>query len=273
MVIIPVDNNLLHLAIRKSRFKLENTEVSLVSFQDIHAELDQKELESWQKLIRVLRHEIMNTVSPVSSLATTLSRIFIKRNSRPKKLAEITENNIADTLSGLEIIRKRSQGILEFVEQYKNLTSLPKADFQPINISGLLKDISVLLNNEITVAGVNMQSKCPPDFIIYGDRGMIEQTLINLIRNSLDAIKEAENPAIRITAYVQPEGKTIIQVMDNGHGITDETIENIFVPFYSTKDHGTGIGLTLARQFMNIHKGSITVKSVPGKETVFSLVF
>lgn len=273
LIIVPVDHNLLNLAVRKSRFKLENKEVSLISFQDINAELDQKELESWQKLIRVLRHEIMNTVSPVVSLSTTISRIFLNKNNRPKNLAELSENNIADTLSGLDIIGKRSQGILDFVGQYKKFTSLPQPDFQPLNIYELLEDVSLLLKNETTHAGVNLQFFCPAGLSIYADRNMIEQILINLIKNSLEALEETENPVLRIKAYVQSDGRTIIQVTDNGRGITDEIIENIFVPFYSTKDKGSGIGLTLARQFMNMHKGSITVKSVPEKKTVFSLVF
>ncbi len=272
LVMVPSGNNILQLALRKSQFKLAGEMTNLVSFQNIQTELDHKELESWQKLIRVLRHEIMNTVSPITSLTTTLTRIFTKRK-RPKKLEEITANNITDTLSGLEIISKRSQGILDFVEQYKKLTQLPKPDFKTIKLCHILEDITVLLQNDLDKSGIRISVHCSEDLQIFADRKLIEQVLINLIKNSTEALKDSKHPKILLKAFNDREGRTTIQVADNGIGIPDDIRENIFVPFYSTKENGTGIGLSLVRQIILLHKGNIMVQSVPGKETVFSLVF
>ena len=270
LLTMQIDTEVVQLAVRKSCFRLDDREVHLVSFQDIHQELDQKELASWKKLIQVLRHEIMNTVSPISSLATTLSRIFGTRESAKSK-DQLTEQNMQDTIEGLDIIRTRSAGLLDFVEQYRTLTRLPAPEIETISVRDLLQDTAILYhgagnNSRITV-------ECPEGFTIQADRKMIEQVLINLVKNSIEATGSMNEPLITMSSFAGSEGSVVIQVTDNGPGIPEDVFPDIFVPFYSTKESGSGIGLSLSRQIMDLHKGKITVHSIPGKKTTAGLVF
>ena len=264
------DSDVLQLAIRKSMFKLDEKEVNLVSFQDIHHELDQKELSSWRKLIRVLRHEITNTISPIASLATTLTRIY-GTDKEPKKKEELSDQNVQDTIEGLDIIRTRSKGLLDFVEEYRKLTKLPDPEFEEIQVAGLLQDIVVLFRGSEKAGELSVS--CPEDLQVKADRKMIEQVLINLVRNASESTLQMENPEIELRANQTGDGRVFIQIRDNGPGIAEDVLPNIFVPFYSTKEKGSGIGLSISRQIMDLHKGKITVNSVPAKETVFSLIF
>ncbi len=270
LLTIKSDSDVLQLAIRSSRFKLDEKEVNLVSFQDIHHELDQKELSSWRKLIRVLRHEIMNTVSPIASLATTLSRIY-GTNKKPKNKKELSDQNVQDTIEGLDIIRTRSRGLLNFVEQYRKLTKLPDPEFENLEVAGLLQDIVVLFHGSEKIG--ELAATCPPDLRIRADRKLIEQVLINLVKNAAESTAGMENPEIELRAIRSVNGRVCIQVKDNGPGIPQDVLPNIFVPFYSTREKGSGIGLSISRQIMDLHQGKITVHSVPAEETVFSLIF
>ena len=262
--------DVLQLAVRKSRFKLDDREVNLVSFQDIHLELDQKELASWRKLIRVLRHEIMNTVSPIASLATTLSRILASRKDAGERV-RLTEQNLLDTVEGLDIIRTRSRGLLDFVEQYRKLTKLPNPEFENIAVATLLQDTAVLSGSGS--GAVRIIVDCPEELKIRADRKMIEQALINLVKNAAESTSASPDPVIEMIAMKSKGEGVSLQVKDNGPGIPDDILPNIFVPFYSTKESGSGIGLSLSRQIMDLHGGKLTVHSVPGKETVFSMIF
>lgn len=273
MMVIDIGENILHLILRATEFKLHDKNFKLVSVQNIQTELDEKELTSWQKLIRVLTHEIMNSVSPISSLATTLSRIF-RFNNRTVEVNELSKNQVDDTARGLEIIGKRSKGLLQFVKQYRKINLLPKPDLTSVSVLKLFSHIQILFKEEISKKDINFQSAITPKNLeLNADEQMIEQVLINLLNNSIFATKDIARPQISLKAFVNKDDQLVIQISDNGTGISDEIRESIFVPFFTTRENGSGIGLSLARQIMHLHQGNITYQSSPRNITTFNLIF
>ena len=273
LMVVQVHQNMLHLIIRATEFKLKGKAIKLISIQDIQAELDDKELQSWQKLIRILTHEIMNSISPIASLATTLSRIF-KQRDRIVKVSDLHENQIEDAASGLEIINNRSKGLLRFIQQYRKVNFLPKPEVEQIKISELFFQIMKLCQEETENKNIQVKSEIRPEILgLNADKKMIEQVLINLVNNSIYALEKTKEAKIKLNAFRNSDQQVLIQVIDNGVGIHKDIKESIFVPFYTTKESGSGIGLSLVKQIMNLHKGKVIVFSKPGKETVFSLVF
>ena len=243
-----------------SRFKLGEQPFILVSVHDIRAELDEKELEAWQKLIRVLTHEIMNSVTPIVSLSSSLNHL-IKDNSvtiRDKK----TNDRLSD---GLEAIMDRSSGLMKFTTAYQNLTRIPAPKIQLIDIAGFLKKVSTLYLPEIQGRNINFSIQYtgkPKKF--RGDPDLLEQVLINLIRNAADAVDGMKDADIRLIIEEIPGYQVKIKLEDNGKGMDRETMDKIFVPFFSTKPGGSGIGLSLSRQIIIMHRGSIEVTSKEG---------
>ena len=273
LMVVQVHQNMLHLIIRATEFKLRDKAIKLISIQDIQAELDDKELQSWQKLIRILTHEIMNSISPIASLATTLSRIF-KQRDRIVNISDLHENQIEDAASGLEIINNRSKGLLRFIQQYRKVNFLPKPEVEQIKISELFFQIKKLCQEETENKNIEVKSEIRPEILdLNADKKMIEQVLINLVNNSIYALGKTKDAKIKLNAFRNSDQQVVIQVIDNGVGIQKDIKESIFVPFYTTRENGSGIGLSLVKQIMNLHKGKVIVFSKPGKETVFSLVF
>jgi len=273
MMVVSVGENILHLVLRATEFKLHNEWIKLVSIQNIQAELDEKELTSWQKLIRVLTHEIMNSISPISSLATTLSRIF-RKNNRTVEVSELSRDQVDDTARGLEIIGTRSKGLLDFVKQYRKVNLLPEPECLRIPVLKIFSRIQMMYSEELSKKRIPFQSLVfPEDLCLHADEQMIEQVLINLMNNAMYSTRETENPFIRLKAFMNKDHQPVLQITDNGSGIAEEIRESIFIPFFTTRKNGSGIGLSLARQIMHLHGGTITVQSSPGKETTFNLLF
>ncbi len=269
-----IDDELLQLSIYATEFKMRGENYILVSLQNIHTELEEKEIESWQKLIRVLTHEIMNSITPISSLASTVKDLFVTDDNIPLEKNEITEEIIENAHLALETIEKRSQGLLNFVNTYRNLTRIPKPNFRYIQIQEIFNRVEQLLYPKVEKFQINFEAKVyPEDLKITADPDLIEQVVINLILNAIDAVKEVETPKIAINALVSTNGKTVIYFRDNGYGIKPDIVDKIFMPFFTSKKEGSGIGLSLSRQIMHLHKGKITVKSNTGEGTVFTLVF
>ena len=268
-----IDNLLQSILIKAMELKFENNVIKLVSFQNITNELDKKELDSWQKLIRVLTHEIMNSISPITSLTAVISGYFKnKDNANPVTPEKISNQIIAKTLTGLDTIEETGKGLLDFVDKYRSLTSLPKPVLNKFTVDSLFQRCKLLMESNISdnikiIASVN-----PKDVSIVEDYAQVEQILINLIKNAIEAIPDKENGLIQLKAFHSEDG-TIIQVQDNGHGISEDIIEDIFVPFYTTKENGSGIGLSLSKQIMQNHNGTISVNSAPNKGTEFTLKF
>lgn len=221
---------------------------------------EEAEAETWQKLINVLTHEIMNSIAPIISLSETLSK--------EPKTTNLSEEECQNMRQGMEIIHRRSAGLLSFVDNYRKLTKIPQPLMQPIPIANLLKSMQLLVEAE----QIRFTYSCYPEqLVVRADQNMVEQILINLLRNAKEATENQPNPTIKIDA--KQVGKEVhITVADNGVGISPEAINKVFIPFYSTKRKGSGIGLSLCRQMMTLHKGNVSVSSIDG-DTRFTLFF
>jgi len=267
-------NNLLQsILVKATEIKFENNEIKLVSFQDITNELDKKELDSWQRLIRVLTHEIMNSISPITSLSTVISGYFKnKDNENPVLPEKINHQIISKTISGLNTIEETGKGLLDFVDKYRSLTSLPKPNLSKFNIDSLFRKCKLLMESTISNNIKIIACVYPEDIAVVADYAQVEQVLINLIKNASEALCNKKNGTIHLKAFYG-DGGTLIQVEDNGMGISNDIIEDIFVPFYTTKENGSGIGLSLSKQIMQNHYGTISVISAPDMGVKFTLKF
>ena len=268
-----IDNLLQSILVKATEFRFDNKVIKIVSFQDITNELDKKELDSWQKLIRVLTHEIMNSISPITSLTTVISGYFKnKDNENPVTPEKINHQIISKTISGLNTIEETGKGLLDFVDKYRSLTLLPKPALSKFTIDNLFLKCKLLMESNISNNIIINASVYPENIALVADYAQVEQVLINLIKNAIDSLSNEKNGVIQLKAFYSEEG-TIIQVEDNGIGISSDIIEDIFVPFYTTKENGSGIGLSLSKQIMQNHKGTISVNSTLNKGTKFTLKF
>ena len=268
-----IDNELLHLSIYATEFKIQENTIKLISLKNITSELNYQELESWQKLIRVLTHEIMNSVTPISSLSNAINETIQENNESRHELAQISDDDFEDIVSSLKTIETRSKGLLRFVSSYKQLTRIPTPDFKLVNLIELLNHCKTLLNQKIKKLNINFSLTAQADSIkSFVDYDLIEQVVINLLINAIDAVAANINPQIQICVKTT-ESKTKIIIKDNGKGIKAEDLDKIFIPFYTSKKQGSGIGLSLSRQIMRLHKGNIYVNSAPKKGSEFILEF
>ena len=235
----------------------------LIAFQPVGEALDENEAQAYQKILRVLNHEIMNSVAPIASLADTLE----------KRLTAGTIP-IDEVSAGIAVIRNRSEGLLQFAQTYRNLSKLSAASFRSVRVIDLFESVLTLLEPTLAQRGIEPDVIIPDtDLTIFADPTLIEQVLINLLTNAMDALRDHPDPTLALSASVTDEGRTILVVTDNGAGVPAELVDEIFVPFFTTKKHGSGIGLSLSRQIMHLHRSSIQVQSVAGRGSTFSLVF
>ena len=273
LIKLMINGELMDLSIHATEFKLQGIHFKLISFQNIKSELEEQELESWQKLIRVLTHEIMNSVTPVSSLSTAINEMLQDDKGNRISLSNIEKEDADDMYDSLKTIEERSKSLLNFVSSYKNLTRLPHPHFQHIHIKDIFEHVKVLMNKEMEKNNIRFDVNIGAKGMeIYADKDMIQQVLINLIVNAKDALEKRENKKIELISIRNKE-KILIQVKDNGPGIDEENIDKVFVPFFTTKKKGSGIGLSLARQIIRLHKGSIFFQTEKGQGTTFTLEF
>ncbi len=274
LVKVFVGNELLQLSIHATEFLMHGENYLLVSLQDIHPELEQKEVESWQMLIRVLTHEIMNSITPISSLASTVQDILKEYRQSKPQLTEEEAEDLENMTSAISTIERRSKGLLNFVELYRNLTRIPKPNFRYFPVSGLFKRTLELMEPKFEQFDIQVSTRIfPGDLKLLADPDLVDQVLINLLLNAIDAVKESEERHISLTASVNLNNRTLIEVTDTGIGISREAMNKIFMPFFTSKKTGSGIGLSLSRQIMQMHKGSLSVRSAPGQGATFILVF
>ena len=274
LVKIFTDDELKQLSLYATEFRMRGEEYVLVAFHDIHAELEEKEIESWQKLIRVLTHEIMNSITPISSLASTVNEMLIDKSAENNKMKNLDEDDIQSIDHALNTIKNRSQGLLNFVDIYRNLTRIPKPSFKYFNVREAFERAELLLKPKIEK--LNITCNCdvyPEDLMLTADPDLIDQVIINLLLNAIDAVRNKENPEVSLIAFNNHHNRITIEVADNGSGIKPDIVDKIFMPFFTSKKEGSGIGLSLSRQIMHLHKGSITVKSKANEGTVFTLTF
>ncbi len=267
LVRIMVNAEILQLSVRKTILKLKNDELNLYALHNIHKELEENEITSWQKLIRILTHEIMNSVTPVISLASTAKDLLEDRQ-------ELDKEEWIDIRAAVQAIERRSSGLLNFTQNYRQLTKIPLPKFQDIYINEIITQVLTLLKPKFEKENIEVVTNFPTHAIkTQIDPELMEQVFINLLNNAIDALSDVVNPKIEIHIFKSLHGELEIQFQDNGKGIPPEIQEQIFVPFYTTKKEGSGIGLSLCRQIVHLHKGGLYVASKLGKGTVFSIKF
>ena len=273
LVAITSERGEIQLSLKATSFKTNEHELVILSIQDIKNELDEKEVESWMKLIRVLMHEIMNSITPITSLSESLTNIYTT-GGKPVLPDQVNIKTIATTLQGLNVIKEQGKGLMSFVESYRKLTRVPEPEKKLFKVSDLMSRVQILYNSldksnkaDLSISLVN------PDLEIFADQNLISQVLINLLKNALEANENNNEGKIKVCATEGINNHHEICVIDNGPGIPEENIDEIFVPFFTTRQNGSGIGLSLSRQIMRVHGGNLKVRSVPDKETVFCLTF
>ncbi len=272
LVKVEIQNELSQLSINATEFRMRDQNLTLVSLQNIQNELEEKELEAWQNLIRVLTHEIMNSVTPIASLASTVNDL-LNSNVSPA-VQELSAEARRDIDGALRTIQKRSEGLLHFVDAYRNLTRVPVPNFRIFQVRDLFRRVQQLMQPELSRNGIKLfPSVIPETLELTADLELVEQILINIIKNAIQAVSKHSDAKITLTSRIDDSGRVIIQVSDNGPGIPKDMLDKIFIPFFTTKENGSGIGLSLSRQIMRLHRGAITVHSRLGEETVFSLRF
>jgi len=263
----------IQLSLKTTSFGSDENELMILSIQDIKHELDEKEIDSWMKLIRVLMHEIMNSITPITSLSESLSNIYFS-GEKPILPDEVTEKKIATTIQGLNVIKTQGKGLMEFVESYRRLTRIPKPEMKYFSASELFSRVKILADSLEKSPNTEISFLIDdPSSLIFADENLISLVLLNLIKNAVEA--NEKNPACRISVRsgLNADNLPEICVTDNGPGISEENLEEVFVPFFTTREKGSGIGLSISRQIMGAHGGSLKVHSRPGKETIFCLRF
>jgi two-component system, NtrC family, nitrogen regulation sensor histidine kinase NtrY len=269
----------------KTTFLNDGIETSLIAFQNVNEAIEDTEAQAYQKLLRVMTHEIMNSVAPIASLAETMEKSLRGRKGgkekgeREEERKGLEENTFdaarfADISLGISTIRKRSENLLKFADTYRQLAKVSMTSFSEFYVRDLFEGVEILLENQLERHQIEFDVVIKDfEMTIEGDMGLIEQVLINLIINAIDAVKDQTNPTITLSVFKNQEERAVIEVRDNGVGMSAALMDKIFVPFFTSKANGSGIGLSLSKQIMTLHKGTIIVNSSEGKGTTFRLGF
>lgn len=258
-----------HLSIRTARMNLESNEYRLITFQDIREALDEKEIDSWIRLIRILTHEIMNSVTPISSLSETMNNMLLNHGVL-KEPEQLTAEQLQDISFSLQTISRRSDGLLSFVENYRKFTRVSKPKKSEVATRSLIDDVLQLMKTEIHSGHHTIHVDLKGHEKLWADKTLLEQVVINLIQNSIDALEYAPDPAISIRQE-HTDAMDILVIEDNGSGISADELNEVFVPFFTTKQKGSGIGLSLSRQILHLHGGTIKIESDVTKGTICKL--
>lgn len=263
------ERNSFKVLLSATAFQTDSEVFKLIAFQNVNEALDETEAEAWRKLLSVMTHEIMNSVAPISSLADTLKNRLILASQHLKN----NEGSVEDLELGIETIKRRSEGLLKFAETYRNLNKITTLNVKKVLVRDLFENLHQLMQPTLEQKNIELDIILKdPAITLDADTNLIEQVLINLLVNAIDAVKEKEQPLIVLSAQISNQ-KTIIKVADNGTGMPEEILDKIFIPFFSTRKTGSGIGLSLCKQIMLLHKGSIQVQSKEGEGSVFILGF
>jgi two-component system nitrogen regulation sensor histidine kinase NtrY len=269
------DGRLLQLSIYATGFILHQQRYILVSLQNIQSELEEKEMESWQTLIRTLTHEIMNSIAPISSLASTARTLLTEDGGDS---GHRDDETVSDVVDAVKTIEKRSVSLMNFLEDYRKLTRVPSPNYEVFQVKGLLERIQTLMKDDLARNSIVCRMEVDPETLeLTADPVLMEQVLINLCKNAVEALENTPNPTIQLIAKTDGKGNPVLQIIDNGPGIKADVLEKIFIPFFTTKKEGSGIGLSLSKQIMRLHGGTLSVSSNPGARldevTVFTLRF
>lgn len=275
----PGDNKVSTAHLEKDSFKIllsatafqtDGKIFKLIAFQNVNEALDETESKAWQKLLSVMTHEIMNSIAPISSLADTLkNRLKQSVNGRQNETG-----NFDDLELGINTIKRRSEGLLKFAETYRNLNKITAPNLKKVYVRDLFENLQQLMQPTLDQKNIDMEIILKDtDLQLDIDASLIEQVLINLLVNAIEAVKEKNHAKIALTSFMASNRKILIKVADNGTGMSDEVLDKIFIPFFTTKKNGSGIGLSLCKQIMMLHRGNMQVQSREGEGTVFILQF
>jgi nitrogen fixation/metabolism regulation signal transduction histidine kinase len=264
------NQQLIKILVNASVLRSDDKPYKLVAFQNVSEAMDETESKAWQKLLNVMTHEIMNSVAPISSLADTLKN----RLQEPEIVNSPVSSQLEDLELGIDTIKRRSEGLLKFTESYRSLNKITKLDLTKILVRNLFENLNSLMRPTLEKKKIELEIILrDPTLAIEADINLIEQVLINLVVNAIEAVKDREHPKIILSAELQSNNKTLVKVADNGLGMPPELLEKIFIPFFSTRKTGSGIGLSLCKQIMLLHKGNIQVQSTEGMGSAFVMVF
>jgi len=264
----------LQLLLSSTAFKLHGKDLTLIAFKNVSTALDENETEAWQKLLRVMTHEIMNSVAPIASLADTL-RKHVRLEKEAITEPPLYNTDLLDDIDeGIGIIQNRSEGLLKFAQIYRNLSKITNPLLTTVYVQELFNSISGLLRHQLEDKNIKLiTTVTPPNLVLQADTRLMEQVLINLVLNAAKAVRDRAHPQVQLVAKLDDNERVVMEVIDNGTGIPPEILDSIFIPFFTTHKDGSGIGLSLAKQIMHLHKGSIQVQSEEGEGTVFRLQF
>jgi two-component system nitrogen regulation sensor histidine kinase NtrY len=264
------DRSSFKVLLTATAFQTSGRIYKLVAFQNVSEALDETESRAWQKLLSVMTHEIMNSIAPISSLAETL------KNRLQLSVAGVSErpDGLDDLELGIDTIKRRSEGLLKFAETYRNLNKITTPNFKKLYVRDLFGNLHQLMQPTLLQKQIDLEVILKdPELTVQADSNLVEQVLINLLVNAMEAVKDKTDARIVLSAYANPGNKVILKVADNGQGMSHEVIDKIFIPFFSTKKNGSGIGLSLCKQIMMLHKGNIQLQSVEGEGSAFMLQF
>ncbi|RZK54769.1 MAG: GHKL domain-containing protein [Pedobacter sp.] len=263
---LKIQEKFVQLSIEVIPLNLYGANYNIISFQNIKDEIEQKETEAWNRLIGVISHEILNSITPISSLSDTVNQMISNKDS-------LNIEDLEDLKPALQTIKRRSDGLLDFVKDYRLIAELPTPNVAQHSVGEILQHIKILMQPMVSAKHIKLEVLQTASKISLSlDFKLVEQALINLITNSMYAVEDTEKPLIEIS-YRLAHSKVYVDVTDNGKGIDSESIDKIFVPFYTTRKNGSGIGLTITRNIMKMHRGNLEVDSEPNVKTTFSLVF
>jgi signal transduction histidine kinase len=270
IITITRNQQLIKILITASLMRSDDKFYKLIAFQNVSEALDETESKAWSKLLNVMTHEIMNSVAPISSLADTLKN----RLQSPEIVNSVQSSELEDLELGIDTIKRRSEGLLKFTESYRSLNKITKLDLDKILVRNLFENLASLMRPTLEKKNIELEIILrDPALAIKADINLIEQVMINLLVNAIEAVKDREEPRLTLSAEIQSNNKTLVKVSDNGLGMPPELLDKIFIPFFSTRKTGSGIGLSLCKQIMLLHKGNIQVQSTEGKGSSFILQF
>jgi nitrogen fixation/metabolism regulation signal transduction histidine kinase len=272
LVKVQDEDDILQLAIFATELKIKTKQITLATIKNIQNVLEEQETEAWQKLIRVLTHEIMNSITPIASLSSTIEMMLETKDQDGSSCLDA--ETIEEIEQAVQTINKRSNGLLHFVNTYRNLTKIPKPNFKITSVLSIFKNIELLFEEDLKKTGIFLEVMVVPENIELSlDEQLMEQVIINMVKNSIHALEGRPNPKIEMKAFYNKRGRVTIQVSDNGMGILKEVLDKIFIPFFTTKPSGSGIGLSLSKQIVRLHNGAITASSEPEVGTTFTITF
>lgn len=265
-----VEKEVFKVVLSATAFQTEEKKYKLVAFQNVNEALDETESKAWQRLLSVMTHELMNSIAPISSLAETMKTRLQNRSL----LRNGEDNSLEDLEIGIDTIKRRSEGLLKFAETYRNLNKITTLNLQKVYIRELFRNLHYLMQPTFAQKGIELEIILrDPQLSLQADPSLLEQVLINLVVNAVEAVKDKTDAKIVLSADQATNSKTILKIRDNGQGMPEELMDKIFIPFFSTKKQGSGIGLSLCKQIIMLHRGTMQVQSVEGQGTVFSLQF